>query len=340
LCIQSHIRRLLIFFEERHHSQFGRSCNPGSPEKPAKSYYLSDAVRLFRGISMGNRKRLLNQIRSCQAQPSVYLGQSRNTQRHPFRSNSWEKWHEEGVIEFLFRQYDLAIDGSDVQSSSSAMQRLVSDTNPRHSHEILTGDEADSDSDGTVSGFELMASCTEKITQPDQQIPANTVTVPTNQQWSATEQLTESLCSLTPRSDLDFETTETHIEEMKSRMINRVVRYVAHRMKVMFLQGGAGSGSTAAFNTSSQAPSSNPGGTGSNNILPGPGHERNQKRKLDERDDDHTDNDGEGPSHQETACSKEEDGGLACPYFKYNPSLYKSLRSCPGPGWPHVHRVK
>jgi hypothetical protein len=31
---------------------------------------------------------------------------------------------------------------------------------------------------------------------------------------------------------------------------------------------------------------------------------------------------------------------LACPYFQHNPQKYSSQRSCPGPGWPTVHRVK
>lgn len=31
---------------------------------------------------------------------------------------------------------------------------------------------------------------------------------------------------------------------------------------------------------------------------------------------------------------------LACPYFKHNPGTYRHWRSCPGPGWGTVHRVK
>ena len=31
---------------------------------------------------------------------------------------------------------------------------------------------------------------------------------------------------------------------------------------------------------------------------------------------------------------------LACPYFQRNPSLYKSWRACPGPGFTSAHRVK
>jgi hypothetical protein len=31
---------------------------------------------------------------------------------------------------------------------------------------------------------------------------------------------------------------------------------------------------------------------------------------------------------------------FACPFFKHDPQLYGSRRSCPGPGWPTVHRMK
>ncbi len=32
--------------------------------------------------------------------------------------------------------------------------------------------------------------------------------------------------------------------------------------------------------------------------------------------------------------------GYACPYFKYNPTKYKAWRSCTGPGWPSINRLK
>lgn len=34
------------------------------------------------------------------------------------------------------------------------------------------------------------------------------------------------------------------------------------------------------------------------------------------------------------------DRRFACPFFKHNPALYKDRRSCPGPGFKSVHRVK
>jgi hypothetical protein len=31
---------------------------------------------------------------------------------------------------------------------------------------------------------------------------------------------------------------------------------------------------------------------------------------------------------------------FACPFFKHDPQLYDSRRSCAGPGWPTVHKMK
>lgn len=31
---------------------------------------------------------------------------------------------------------------------------------------------------------------------------------------------------------------------------------------------------------------------------------------------------------------------FACPFYKYAPQIYGSRRSCPGPGWPTVHKMK
>jgi hypothetical protein len=31
---------------------------------------------------------------------------------------------------------------------------------------------------------------------------------------------------------------------------------------------------------------------------------------------------------------------FACPFYKHDPKLYGSRRSCPGPGWPTVHKMK
>lgn len=31
---------------------------------------------------------------------------------------------------------------------------------------------------------------------------------------------------------------------------------------------------------------------------------------------------------------------FACPFYKHDPNRYRNRRTCPGPGWPTVHRMK
>jgi len=59
------------------------------------------------------------------------------------------------------------------------------------------------------------------------------------------------------------------------------------------------------------------------------------------RDDEDDDSDDER-QHKKPKLkdSDSETQRLACLYFKRNPSLYRHWRSCPGPGWRTVHRVK
>jgi len=59
------------------------------------------------------------------------------------------------------------------------------------------------------------------------------------------------------------------------------------------------------------------------------------------RDDEDDDSDDER-QHKKPKLkdSDSETQRLACPYFKRNPSFYRHWRSCPGPGWGTVHRVK
>lgn len=55
---------------------------------------------------------------------------------------------------------------------------------------------------------------------------------------------------------------------------------------------------------------------------------------------------GDGPSKRTTrddiklANNAETSRKLACPYFKYNPSKYQTERTCSGPGWSSVARLK
>lgn len=49
---------------------------------------------------------------------------------------------------------------------------------------------------------------------------------------------------------------------------------------------------------------------------------------------------GAGGSEPISEQSDAEGKKLACPYFKHDPQKYQKVRSCPGPGWDTVHRLK
>jgi len=103
----------------------------------------------------------------------------------------------------------------------------------------------------------------------------------------------------------------------------------------------------AAENPTSDDPVSGPQetahGTNENSTRPRdssstPNFSRPRQR---ERDDDEDEN----PKDKRTRVdrgppSTDPAGGLACPFFKKNPHQYRHWRSCPGPGWPTVHRIK
>jgi len=171
--------------------------------------------------------------------------------------------------------------------------------------------------------------------------PGAPPTTPSIQSRPMRDEATESLYSHTPRSDLDSVATETFLDERKSRIIERVVRDVTNRIKAMFLQARGSSSPTS--NPSDLNMASKPMQNGRNTTGSATGDDKNLKRKRDDRDNRDTDEEDEGTNNyrqKDTDEAKQENPGYACPYFKYNPSLYKSARGCPGPGWPNAHRVK
>ena len=56
--------------------------------------------------------------------------------------------------------------------------------------------------------------------------------------------------------------------------------------------------------------------------------------------------DEDGPNKRRrgstTTITDESETGarFACPFYKHDPDRYRNRRTCPGPGWPSVHRMK
>ncbi|CAM1503539.1 Fc.00g011300.m01.CDS01 [Cosmosporella sp. VM-42] len=82
------------------------------------------------------------------------------------------------------------------------------------------------------------------------------------------------------------------------------------------------------------------GGVSDNQTKPG------QKRRLAStkwEEDDFDDSGKDGDKHNSRKRPRNEESGnkrFACPFYKHNPQEYKSSRTCIGPGWSEIHRVK
>lgn len=151
-----------------------------------------------------------------------------------------------------------------------------------------------------------------------------------------------SLLSETPLSLTSTPPTESGLDERKAKIIDGIVLHLQGKIRQVFAQARirARGGQHETPAESSQARHSTPTST-----IAGKSDSTNRngkKRKMDDRDfgDDEDDDADLFRPKQAADRDKVEDSAYACPYFKYNPAMYKSARNCPGPGWPTVHRVK
>jgi hypothetical protein len=75
-------------------------------------------------------------------------------------------------------------------------------------------------------------------------------------------------------------------------------------------------------------------------------HSGKGKRKLenDDNNEDGEQDENDEPFHKRhrgaSPRAEELEQNFACPYFKRNRRKYQRFRSCPGPGWSTVHRMK
>ncbi|KAF2640667.1 hypothetical protein P280DRAFT_549491 [Massarina eburnea CBS 473.64] len=70
-----------------------------------------------------------------------------------------------------------------------------------------------------------------------------------------------------------------------------------------------------------------------------------RKARLDDHlPPDDGDEDGANKRRRVSIATTTEDSEsvlrFACPFFKHDPNRYRNQRTCPGPGWPTVHRMK
>ncbi|KAK5656835.1 hypothetical protein OQA88_4383 [Cercophora sp. LCS_1] len=144
-----------------------------------------------------------------------------------------------------------------------------------------------------------------------------------------------------PGSDGSQSQAESKLNERKEMVIQNIVLHVIGRIKIIFAQARGGREQQQKGNAPAPGQPSD-GNTRNSRRVGGAGPTKRRKRKVGDsgasgEDEEGADPDpGKGPSD----ANDQDNAAYACPYFKYSPHKYKSWRTCPGPGWPDVHRVK
>jgi hypothetical protein len=159
---------------------------------------------------------------------------------------------------------------------------------------------------------------------------------------SITSLSSASSCELytsTDMSDDDPDVGAT-VSLYSERAIIRVVDIILRKVEVnlrfaTYMQCNGGSASNGGSSAASRSQQGN-----------GKSSDTSSKRKS--RLDNHlrpNDNEDDGSNKRRrtslaTVESSELGSKFACPFYKHEPSRFHNRRTCPGPGWPTVHRMK
>ncbi|KAF5645089.1 hypothetical protein F52700_2289 [Fusarium sp. NRRL 52700] len=148
--------------------------------------------------------------------------------------------------------------------------------------------------------------------------------------------------SQTPDSDERSSTAETYVDDRKKKIIDSIVLSVMQSLcsKLDVWRKNVGGNSNTASGTPQALLGSHLLAESSNS-----GNHGNKKSKATQREDHDTNNEDEGGNREHPygsgiSMQGHEDPKFACPYSKYNLAKYKDWRTCLGPGWNDVHRVK
>ncbi|KAK1759753.1 hypothetical protein QBC47DRAFT_372993 [Echria macrotheca] len=153
--------------------------------------------------------------------------------------------------------------------------------------------------------------------------------------------------SETSPDDTSSLATETSLDERKERMLDEIIISVAKRIKLEFAIA-RGEQSASPYPSTSTEQSNTPDRRGHSSQSPGDSRKKRKVSNTGGLDDEDDISNDEGADRGKRRTGKKPldnddsnpDSGFACPYFKYNPAMYKKAQNCPGPGWPSVHRVK
>lgn len=163
---------------------------------------------------------------------------------------------------------------------------------------------------------------------------------------SPDSQISREELSLHHSSDVDSPcNTDSTGEEPFSQMDIKKRGIIIRLMKEFYSIFGLTSGAVTCAGSTSSGPPQGTVSSSSSSAQSSGG--RGSKRKATDADLPPGDNNGRDDSNKRPKRGSEKhDAGLstankfACPYFKRNPRKYQRVRSCPGPGWDTLHRLK
>jgi hypothetical protein len=157
---------------------------------------------------------------------------------------------------------------------------------------------------------------------------------------SITSLSSASSCELYTSTDMSGDELDTdtpgplHVARTTCRVINMIIRKIEVNLRyAAHVQCNGGSNGSSSNTSRSQQNSTKAS---------------HNSRKRKSRSDDHL----QPNDHNEDGFSKRRRGSLAtvessdtgsrfaCPFFKHEPNRFCNRRTCPGPGWPTVHRMK
>jgi hypothetical protein len=139
--------------------------------------------------------------------------------------------------------------------------------------------------------------------------------------------------------DSEFEEDLDSDPTMLSKSILKTIELILRKVEVnltyaAYMQCANGQPSTSKSNGANES------------LRRGSAQGSNNKRKSrgdDSLQPDDRDEDGSNKRRKmSTTTSEESENGprYACPFFKHAPNRYRNRRTCTGPGWPTVHRMK
>jgi hypothetical protein len=160
---------------------------------------------------------------------------------------------------------------------------------------------------------------------------------------SITSLSSASSCEIYTDSDMSDEQDEVDVDTSRSGLpkpTNKIIDIIMRKIEVnlrlaAFRQctGGTASSASSSHGSKSQQRSRK-------------ASQHTGKRKLGSDDSLHPNNEEDDDPNKRRrgslATISSSDTGIrfACPFYKHEPHRFRNRRTCPGPGWPTVHRMK